>query len=145
MPSYKKHILFSLIIALPFFQDVFYLALAVIAASIIDLDHHVKKKNLMLMALLGALIALIFYIFNLPYILGIILIALASIFQISKHRGFMHSFFGIILITVFLTVFIMGSYLLFIGVSLNIKVILIAITLILGFLILNKKLIYFNS
>ena len=141
MPSYKKHILFSLVIALPFFPDVFYLALAVIGASIIDLDHHVKKKNLMLMAFFGILIALIFYVFNLPYTLGIILIVLALIFQVSKHRGFMHSFFGTTLITLFLTLFIMGSYLLLLGFPLNLKVILIAVTLFLGLMILNKNLI----
>ncbi|MBM4242128.1 MAG: metal-dependent hydrolase, partial [Euryarchaeota archaeon] len=35
MSSYKKHGLFSLIMVLPFFPDVFYLSLAFIAAAII--------------------------------------------------------------------------------------------------------------
>lgn len=141
MPSYKKHILFSLIIALPFFPDVFYLALAFIGASIIDLDPHVKQKNLILMAFFGVLIAFIFYIFNLPYILGIILVALALIFQISKHRGFIHSFFGITLVTIFLGIFVVGAYWLLMGFVQNVKVNLIAIIVFLGILVLNKKLI----
>ncbi len=141
MPSYKKHILFSLFIALPFFPDVFYLSLAVIGASVIDLDHHVRKRNLRLMALSGLLLAGVLYILNLPYILGVILFTLALIFYISKHRGFMHSFFGITIITAFLTIFVIGSYLLLQGFSLDLKVSLIIISLALGLIILNKKLI----
>lgn len=141
MPSYKKHVLFSLIMALPFFPDVFYLSLAVIGASIIDFDHPVKKNNLMIMILFGILLCLILYLLNLPIILGVILIALALIFYISKHRGFMHSIFGIIIITIFLTIFIVGSYLLFIDFSQNLKIFLIVISLLLGFMVLNRNLL----
>lgn len=141
MPSYKKHVLFSLIMALPFFGDVFYLSLAVIGASIIDFDHHIKKNNLMIMILFGILLCLILYLLNLPIILGVILITLALIFYMSKHRGFMHSIFGIIIITIFLIIFIIGSYLLFTGFLENLKIFLIVISLVLGVMILNKKLI----
>ena len=141
MPSYKKHILFSLIMALPFFPDVFYLSLAVVGASIVDLDHHVKKKNLIIMALSGVLLAGILYLFKLPFLLGIILVALASIFYVSKHRGFMHSIFGIVVATAFLTVFVTGSYLSIQNFSSEPKVSLIVVSLILGFIVLNKKLI----
>lgn len=141
MPSYKKHVLFSLIMALPFFPDVFYLSLAVIGASIIDFDHPVKKNNLMIMILFGILLCLILYLLNLPIILGVILIALALIFYISKHRGFMHSIFGIIIITIFLTIFIVGSYLLFIDFSQNLKIFLIVISLLLGVMVLNRNLL----
>jgi len=62
MASYKKHIIFSLFIAIPFFHDVFYLSLAVIGASIIDLNHPVRERNLSLMAFF-ALLFTVYYIY----------------------------------------------------------------------------------
>ncbi len=140
MPSYKKHILFSIIMAFPFFPDVFYLSLAVLGASIIDMDHDVNKKNLTIMALVGLIITLTLYILKLPFLIGIILIALALVFYISKHRGFMHSFMGIIFIACFLSIFILGSHIILQDFKIGLKVSLIIISLILGFMIVNKKL-----
>lgn len=136
MSSYKKHILFSLIVALPFFQDVFYLSLAVIGASMIDMDHHVKKRNLITMALFGLLLSIILYIFKLPYLIGISLIIMALIFYLSKHRGFTHSLLGTLILSLLLTFFILGCYTLF---KIDIKIVLIVISLILGFITLNRK------
>ncbi|MBI5679747.1 MAG: metal-dependent hydrolase [Methanobacterium sp.] len=141
MPSYKKHALFSIIIAIPFIQDFFYLSLALIGAAIIDMDHHVKKKNLILMAVLGVSISLILFILNLPFLIGISLMVMALIFYISKHRGFTHSIFGIILLSILLTFFILGFYNLFYGINIDNKIQLIAISLILGIITLNKKMI----
>jgi len=141
MPSYKEHLLFSLILALPFFPDVFYLSLAVLGASMVDLDHRVKEKNLMIMAFSGAILAGAFYVLKLPFLLGIILIALALVFYVSKHRGFMHSIFGAVFITTVITIFVMGSYLLFQDFQVNLKVSLVFISIFLGFIILNKKLV----
>lgn len=140
MPSYKKHVLFSMIMAFPFFPDVFYLSLAVLGASIIDMDHDVNRKNLAIMALIGLVITLTLYILKLPFLIGIILVALALIFYISKHRGFMHSFMGITLITCFLSIFVLGSHILLQDFKIGLKISLIVISLILGFIILNKKL-----
>jgi inner membrane protein len=141
MPSYKKHLLFSLVLALPFFPDVFYLSLAVVGASIVDLDHRVKEKNLMIMALSGVLLAGTLYLLKLPFLLGIILISMALIFYVSKHRGFLHSIFGITLITAFLTILVMGVYLLLQDFSVGLKISLAVISIFLGILVLNKKLL----
>lgn len=140
MPSNKKHILFSLIMVLPFFPDIFYISLAVIATSIIDLDRQLQNKNLMIMVLIGILTAIILYLINLPYMIGVILVILAIIFFISKHRGFAHSIFGITVITSFLSFFIMGSYLVLMNYT-EPKINLLVILLFLGFLVLNEKLI----
>jgi inner membrane protein len=140
MPSYKKHILVSLIMVLPFFPEVFYLSLAVIATSLIDLDRKLLNKNLVIMVLGGVLVALILYLFKLPYILGIILVLLALVFYVSKHRGLAHSIFGIIAITVLLTFLVMGSYWLLVNYT-DMKIIFLVILLILGFMVLNEKLI----
>ena len=110
MPSYKKHILFALIMVLPFFPDVFYLSLAVIGTSIIDFDHLLKIKSLFIMGLMGILLTFLLYLLKLPLILGLLLIFLALIFLVCKDRGFMHSVFGVTLTSVILTLFIIGSY-----------------------------------
>ncbi len=140
MPSYKKHALFSLIIALPFFHDVFYLSLAVIGASIIDMDHHVKKNNLILMSIFGILISSILYILKIPFLIGISLIVMALIFYLSKHRGFSHSLSGIFVLSFLLSFFILGFYALFYGV-IDSKILTIIISFILGIIVLNKKIL----
>ena len=140
MPSYKKHALFSLIIALPFFQDIFCLSLAVIGASIIDMDHHVKKNNLILLAVFGILISIILYILKIPFLIGISLIVMALIFYLSKHRGFSHSLFGTLVLSFLLSFFILGFYALFYG-FINSKLFTIIISFILGIIVLNKKIL----
>ena len=141
MPSYKKHILFSLIMVLPFFPDVFYLSLAVIGTSIIDFDHLLKIKSLFIMGLMGILLTFLLYLLKLPLILGLLLVFLALIFLVCKDRGFMHSVFGVTLTSVILTLFIIGSYFLIFNFTSNRLAILIVIISFLGFLSLNKKLV----
>lgn len=140
MPSYKKHALFSLIIALPFFQDAFFLSLAVIGASIIDMDHHVKKNNLIIMAIFGLLISLILYVLKFPFLIGISLIGMVLIFYLSKHRGFSHSITGILVLSFLLSFFILGFYTMFYG-FIDSKILTIFISFILGAIVLNKKIL----
>lgn len=139
MPSYKKHVLFSIIITLPFIQDIFYLSLAVIGASIIDMDHHIKKNNLIIMAIFGILLSIILYVLKLHFLIGITLIIMTFIFYISKHRGFAHSIFGILIFSFLLAFFILGLNSLFNGFNIENKSSLILMSIILGIIILNKK------
>jgi len=141
MPSYKKHVLFSLIVAIPFIHDVFYLSLAVIGASIIDMDHHVRKNDLIILAALGILLSLTFYILKLPFLIGISLIIVTIIFYLSKHRGFVHSIYGILVLSFLLAFSILGIYTLLHGFKISEKISLIAISVILGAVALNKKLL----
>lgn len=140
MPSYSKHILFSIIITLPFIQDVFYLSLAVIGALLIDMDHHVKKNNIIIMVISGLIISFVLYILNLPFLSGFSLVTLALILYISKHRGFSHSIFGVILLSILLGFFVIGLYSLSNSYIFN-KFSLILISLILGIIVLNKKIV----
>ena len=140
MPSYKKHTIFALFMALPFFPDIFYLALAVLGSSIIDMDRGVNNRNLLYMFFSGVILTVMLYLLKLDINLGMILIALSSIFLLSKHRGFMHSIFGIITIGAFLTILVSGSYFLLHN-FLDSRLILIIIAVILGFIILNKKIV----
>lgn len=141
MPSYNKHTLFSLIIALPFFPDVFYLSLAVIGASIIDMDHHVKKNNLLMLAFSGVLFSFVLYILKTPFLFGIAPIAMALIFYTSNHRGFSHSIFGMSLFSFLLAFFILGLNSLLNVFSIPNTPSLILITVTLGIIILNKRII----
>jgi inner membrane protein len=141
MPSYKEHVLAAIIMVFPFFQDVFYIALAVIGASMIDMDHHVNQKNITIVGLLGIILALILYILHLPYLVGILIAVMALLFYLSEHRGFMHSLLGIIFISACVGFFVLGAYTLMTDYGISLKITLIVISLILGIVILNKKLV----
>lgn len=141
MPSYKEHVLAAIIMVFPFFQDVFYIALAVIGASMIDMDHHVNQKNITIVGLLGIILALILYILHLPYLVGILIAVMALLFYLSEHRGFMHSLLGIIFISACVGFFVLGAYTIMTDYGLSLKINLIVISLILGIVILNKKLV----
>ena len=139
MPSYKKHALFSLIIAVPFIHDIFYLSLALIGASMIDMDHHIRKNDLILLTVLGILLTFSLYILKLPFLVGISLIIMAFIFYLSKHRGFVHSIWGVLTLSFLLAFSIIGIYALLNGFNIHEKISLIVISVILGIITLNKK------
>ena len=126
---------------LPFFQDVFYIALAVIGASMIDMDHHVNQKNITILGLLGIILALILYILHLPYLVGILIALMAFLFYLSEHRGFMHSILGIIFISACIAFFVLRAFVMITDYGLSLKIALIIISLILGIVILNKKIV----
>lgn len=139
MPSYNKHILFSIIVALPFIPDVFYLSLAVIGTSLIDMDHPVKRNNLILMVFFGFLASFTLYTLNLPFIFGVSLISMVIILYVSTHRGFSHSIFGVVLLSLLLGFFVIGLHSLLNG--FNQDIFLILISSVLGIIVLNKKVI----
>jgi len=140
MPSYKEHVIVSIIMVFPFFPEIFYIALAVIGASIMDMDHKVNQKNLTILGLLGIILALILYILKLPYLIGVLIALMSLLFYLSEHRGFMHSIIGIIFITSCITLFVLGAQTLLFKFT-TLKVSLIIISLILGIVILNKKIV----
>ncbi|MEN6329894.1 MAG: metal-dependent hydrolase [Methanobacteriaceae archaeon] len=139
--------MFSLLIALlvtaPFIPNLFYLSLAVIGASIVDLDHPLRNENLLLLALFGIILVLILYILQISISLGLILILLALIFFISTHRGFMHSIMGVTLIATLLTLFAYSAFELFTNFSVPITPSLAFISIFLGVMILNKQVVPF--
>ncbi len=140
MPSYKEHVLVSIIMVFPFFPEIFYIALAVIGASIMDMDHKVNQKNLTILGLLGIILALILYILKFPYLIGLLIALMALLFYLSEHRGFMHSIIGIFFITGCVSLFVLGAHTLLLEFT-SLKVSLIIISLILGVVILNKKIV----
>jgi len=141
MSSYKNHIIFSLILTFPFFPDVFYLSLAVIGASLVDLDSKYRNKNLLILALSGGFFSLLLHFFNISIFPGLILISISLLFFISKHRGFMHSIMGIILAALLLSLFTMSVLLSLQYIHLLFKAALFLTSAFLGIMILNKKLV----
>ena len=141
MPSYRKHALFALLLTLPFFPNIFSLALAVIGASFPDFDHKLKKKNISILFLSGLILTVILYVLKLPYLLGIILINLALIFYLSKHRGFTHSLLGIFILSTCITVLVVSAYFFLDTFGLSEQGTLVIIAVLLGSLALNRKLL----
>ncbi len=141
MASYKKHAIFALIFTLPFFPNVFSLALAIIGSSLPDFDHELKKKNISILFFTGLALTLITYIIGLPYTLGIMLMNMALIFYLSKHRGFTHSLLGIFILSIFLTIVVISSYFFLTVWGLEQQLILALIVLFLGILSINKHIL----
>lgn len=142
MSSYKRHVIFSLVFALPFFfQNIFALALSVLGSSIPDLDHPIKGRRVSLIFLIGVLILIIFYLLGLPYLIGVLLMILAMIFYFSRHRGFSHSILGIFILSILLTLLVISSYFLFRDFGADERESLALILAFSGLMFINRKIL----
>lgn len=115
MSSFKPHAIAGIVFGLPFVFKmqpislaVFYLFFALIGASIPDLDHSSHKNKIYLMFIVGILLSVLLFLYEGNTISCLIIVMLALIFYISKHRGFTHTFVGIFIISLLFTLFIMG-------------------------------------
>lgn len=97
-----------------------------------------------IICLTGSLISLVLYHFNLPFYLGIVIIALGMIFFFSSHRGFTHSFLGIILQSLAIGLMLFLAFQLVFQLNLlNAKIITISlIVLFIAILFVNKKVLF---
>jgi len=141
MSSYKKHILFSLVMVFPLFPDVYYLSLAVIGASMVDLDNSFRYRNLLIMAILGGILAVLLQFFKMTPFPGILLISIAFFFFLAQHRGFVHSIPGICLTTFCLAVFVLSFQSLLILFKVDSMVAIFLTAIIMGVMILNRGLL----
>ncbi len=142
MSSYKKHVMFALIFSLPFFfQNIFALALSVLGSSLPDFDHPIKGRRVSLIFFIGLLTLVIFYLFGLPYFIGVLLMVLAMIFYFSRHRGFSHSILGIFILSILLTVLVIGSYFLFRAFGVDERESLALILVFSGLMFVNRKIL----
>ena len=126
------------------FYDPLAIALAVISANIPDFDHEFKRNHVLTMIALGAVMAVFLYFMGLPYYLGLVIIFLGCIFLLSSHRGFTHSILGVLILTIFVSLFLffgigLSSYDLDFNNQFNLMILLMAI-ISLGLLFLNKRL-----
>jgi len=141
MPSYKNHILFSIIMIFPFFPDVYYLSLAVIGASVVDLDTSFRYRNLIIMALAGGILTLILPLFQITPFTGILLMSIALFFFVAQHRGFVHSVPGTVLAAVCLALFVISFQNILMNLTPDLRVSFLLTSLILGIIVLNRGLL----
>jgi inner membrane protein len=141
MPSYKKHLIFSLIMIFPFFPDVYYLSLAVIGASVVDLDTSFRYRNLVLMALVGGLLAVTLQFLQITPFPGLILISIALFFFVAQHRGIMHSILGNILAAACLALFVISFQNILVKITPDPRISLFLTSIILGIIVLNRGLL----
>lgn len=141
MPSYKKHILFSIIMVFPFFPDVYYLALAVIGASVVDLDTSFRYRNLLIMALSGGALAFVLQLLNITPFPGILLLSIAFFFFLAQHRGFIHSIPGVCLATFCLALFILSFQGILLTFHVDYRISIYLTSIIIGVLVLNRGLL----
>ncbi|MBQ6627709.1 MAG: metal-dependent hydrolase [Methanobrevibacter sp.] len=141
MSSYKGHSIFALILSVMFFHSPLLIALTLIGANIPDFDHKFKKDNVYKLIILGLIVFISLYILKLPYFIGLIIVFLGVCFYFSEHRSFTHSIFGAVILTASVSLIIIWSFQLVIGLT-NLKnyyfIMAILITL-LSFLFLNNK------
>ena len=88
--------------------------------------------------------SLFLYFMGLPYYLGLVIIFLGGIFLLSSHRGFTHSILGVLILTLFISLFLffgiwLSSYVLDFTNPINLMILLMVI-ISLGLLFLNKRL-----
>ncbi|MGX8694208.1 MAG: metal-dependent hydrolase [Methanobrevibacter sp.] len=143
MASYKGHSIFALLLALMFFHNPLLIALTFIGANIPDFDHKFKKDHVYKMVIFGLILFISLYILKLPYFIGLIIVFLGVTFYFSEHRSFTHSIFGILVLTSAVSLILIWSYQLIIGVTLlnNPYLIMVVLIALLSFLFLNKKLL----
>ena len=141
LSSYKGHSIFALILSLMFFHSPLLIALTLIGANIPDFDHKFKKDNVYKLIILGLIVFISLYILKLPYFIGLIIVFLGACFYFSEHRSFTHSIFGAVILTASVSLVIIWSFQLVIGMT-NLKnyyFIMAIIIALLSFLFLNKK------
>ncbi len=120
MSSYREHALAGLIFTLPFIPSLFYLFFGLLGASIADMDHNNNNRKVYTMLVCGIVISVLLYFLDGSLLSGLIIVALALIFYFSRHRGFTHTIFGSILLSILFTLMILG----FVPVFSNLSVLL---------------------
>ncbi len=145
MSSYKPHAIAGIIFALPFVPSIFYLFFALIGASIPDMDHNANKNKVYSMFIIGVILSILLFIYNGSIISCLIIISLAIIFCLSKHRGFTHTFLGIIILSFLFMLMVMGFLPVFskfsidVGLNISSNVLLFIIMAIVGYFVVNRR------
>ena len=125
----------------PFFPDVYYLSLAVVGASVVDLDTSFRYRNLVIMALAGGILALTLQFMNITPFPGILLISIALFFFVAQHRGFVHSIPGTGLAAACLALFVISFQNILGILTPDPRVSFLLTSLILGIIVLNRGLL----
>lgn len=125
--------------ALPFAPSLFYLFFALFGASIPDLDHNANTNKIYTMLVVGIILSVLLFFYNGVSLSGLILICLAIIFYFSKHRGFTHSFFGIVVLSALFLFMIMGFLPILARFGIPSTICLFIVMALVGYLIISRR------
>lgn len=145
MSNYRNHAIAGLLFALPFAHGFFYLFFALLGASIPDMDHDNNINKVSTMLICGLLLSVFLFFVDGLNISALLLVALAVIFYLSKHRGFTHTLLGICILSFIFLLMIMGFIPVFMRLSLNLGfsipsvVYVFIIMSIIGYFIVSRK------
>ena len=145
MSNYRNHALFSILVALPFALSPFYLFFSLLGASICDMDHSNNESKVVRMMLFALLLAVLLFFVDGLSISALILFLLAAIFYLSRHRGFTHTVFGIVVLSFLFLLMLMGFFPVFVrlctlaGVSLSSSLLLFVIMAVMGYFLVNRR------
>jgi len=147
MSSYKNHAIFGILLALPLIPDPLYLFFALLGASIPDLDHENNTNKVLDMFMVGVVLSVLLFFFNGFHLGGLLLVLVALIFYVSKHRSFTHTLVGILMLSSIFTLMIMGfiptvTYFgVFMGLSLPSNMVLFIALAIVGYFVVSRKIL----
>ncbi|MBE6487708.1 MAG: hypothetical protein E7Z86_03235 [Methanosphaera stadtmanae] len=145
MSNYRNHAIGGLIFALPFAPGIFYLFFALLGASIPDMDHDNNINKVGTMLIWGVILSVFLFFVDGLNISALLLVGLAIIFYISKHRGFTHTILGITILSYVFLLMIMGFIPVFMRLSLNLGisiptvVYIFVIMAIIGYFIISRR------
>jgi len=86
------------------------IAFGIIGANLPDFDHKIKKDSVYKIVIIGLILFIILDLLNLPSFLGLIIVFFGLIFYFSNHRGFTHSIFGLLILTLIFSGFLYFSF-----------------------------------
>lgn len=147
MSSYKNHAIFGILLALPLIPQPLYLFFALLGASIPDLDHENNTNKVLDMFMVGVVLSVLLFFFNGVHLGGLLLVLVALIFYVSKHRSFTHTLIGIFMLSSIFTLMVMGflptiTYFgVFMGVSLPSNMVLFITLAIVGYFVVSRKIL----
>ena len=141
--SYKGHTLGAFLLSLLFFLNPVLILLTVLGGSFSDFDHEFRRNRVLGWIVFSLCLSFIFYVFNLPFYIGLLGLVLGFIFLFSSHRGFTHSLLG-----GFILSFLIGAILFFSSLfvsdvfsflGFDFKYSFLLVLFIFSFFILNKR------
>lgn len=145
MSSYRNHAIAGIIFALPFIPSFFYLFIALIGASIPDMDHNTNNIKVYSMFIVGLVLSVLLFFVDGVSLSALIILVLAILFYFSKHRGFTHSLLGVIILSFLFMLMFMGfipvlsRLSLYLGYSIPSNLMLFIILALMGYFVVSRR------
>ena len=145
MSNYRNHAIAGILFALPFAPSLFYLFFALLGASIPDMDHVNNKNKVVVMFIIGVILAVALSVYDKLPLSAMIIILVAGIFYVSKHRGFTHTLLGVSVLSFLFTLIVMGfipfinKLLIVSNIAWPSSILLFVVMILVGYFIVSRK------